>query len=383
MNARIFLLTIIILLCPGLVQAQFLEPRPEQNAPTPISTDPVFGLTNNGQPEAVGEEVVLRGQVTAFDFVQPRTRISLDTNQGNWQLTAPSAVELRRLGWNSNSLFAGEMVEVQAEREPGNNNIAQIKRITRANGALLLTGLEQEESPGAFADVPDGFYNLDPRQAHLFFSFNHLGFSDTPVKVERLSGTVRWNKDAPESSAIQIDMDVSSLRSGVTVLDEALRGPEFFDFLNHPRMRFSSTSLSISKWGDLTFNGDLEIMGISQPVSLKANITQVGPNPLTQRLTVGISARGEVNRSDWGMTDYLPIIDDSIKIKFEGEFILSGNQGNSDQNGNRIRARPSTNSPSPFNGIPSQPVGSGEPAAANDGDTSTSPSQNSRSIFGE
>ncbi|MFX4227631.1 MAG: YceI family protein [Porticoccaceae bacterium] len=158
----------------------------------------------------------------------------MDANQENWQLTAPSAVELRRLGWSSNSLFVGEMVEVQAERQPGNGNIAQVKRITRANGALLLTGLEQEEPSSAFADVPDGFYTLDPRQAHLFFSFNHLGFSDTPVKVERLSGTVRWNKEAPESSAIQLDLDVSSLRSGVTVLDEALRGPDFFDFLNHP-----------------------------------------------------------------------------------------------------------------------------------------------------
>ncbi|MEQ9022425.1 MAG: DUF6152 family protein, partial [Pseudomonadales bacterium] len=275
MNARISFLTIIALLCSDLVQAQLLEPRPDQNAPTPISTDPAFGLINNEQSETVSEELVLRGQITGFDFVQPETRISLDANQENWQLTAPSAVELRRLGWSSNSLFVGEMVEVQAERQPGNGNIAQVKRITRANGALLLTGLEQEEPSSAFADVPDGFYTLDPRQAHLFFSFNHLGFSDTPVKVERLSGTVRWNKAAPESSAIQLDLDVSSLRSGVTVLDEALRGPDFFDFLNHPRIGFNSTSLSMSKWGNLTLNGELEVMGISQPVSLQASITQV------------------------------------------------------------------------------------------------------------
>lgn len=383
MNARIFFLTIIALLYSGLAQAQLLEPRPDRNTPTPISADPAFGLINNGQSEAVSEELVLRGQVTAFDFVQPETRISLDANQESWQLTAPSAVELRRLGWSSNSLFVGEMVEVHAEREPGSGNIAQIKRITRANGALLLTGLEQEEPSSAFADVPGGFYTLDPRQAHLFFSFNHLGFSDTPVKIERLTGTVNWNRDTPDSSSIQIDMDVSSLRSGVTVLDEALRGPDFFDFLNHPRMRFNSTGLSVSKWGGLVLNGELEIMGISQPVSLQASITQVGPNPLTQRSTVGVSAHGEVSRSEWGMTDYLPIIDDRIKIRFDGEFILSGNQGNPDQNGNQNRPRPSTNSPSPFNGIPGQPSGSGEPPAGDNGDTSTSPSQNSRSIFGK
>ena len=74
-------------------------------------------------------------------------------------------------------------------------------------------------------------------------------------------------------------------------------------------------------------------MGISQPVSLDANITQVGPNPMTQRLTVGISAKGEISRSGWGMTDYLPIIDDTVTIEFEGEFIRTDSRNNMSPNG--------------------------------------------------
>jgi len=388
MNARILVLTIIALLCSSLAQAQLLEPRPEQNGPEPIATDP-FSLINNEQPEAAGEELVLRGQITAFDFVQPETLITLETNEASWQLVAPSAVGLRRLGWSSSSLFVGERVEIQAERAPdngnGNDNIAQVKRITRANGALLLTGLEQEQEPASgFADVPNGVYSLDPRQAHLFFSFNHLGFSSTPVKVERLSGTVDWNRADPDTSSIEMNLDVSSLRSGVAMLDEALRGPDFFDSMNHPRIRFNSTELSLSKWGGMTIYGELEIMGNSQPVSLQANIIQLGPNPLTQQLTIGVSAKGKINRSDWGMNDYLPMIDDNINITFEGEFILSDPRDNLDRNnGGPRQSQPGYRS-SPFTGAPGQPAEFGNPSSVNNSpDVSTRPSQSSGFIFSQ
>lgn len=384
MNARIFIPTIVALVFSGFAQAQLLEPRPDQNGPEPVSTDPSFGLISTEREETVSEEVLLRGQITEFDFVQPETIISLEANRDNWQLIAPSAVELRRLGWNSDSLFIGEMVEILAEREPGNGNFARLKRITRANGALLLTGLEQDEpanSASDFANIPEGYYVLDPRQAHLFFSFNHLGFSSTPVKVERLSGNVNWNQTSPDSSTIQLDMDVSSLRSGVTLLDEALRGQDFFDFLNYPRIRFNSTQISLSKWGGLSIDGTLEIMDISQPVSLTGEIIHTGPNPLTQKFTVGVSAQGELNRSDWEMTDYLPIIEDRIRISFEGEFILSTNPGN--QNGNPSSQGLSPGRPSPFENLPNQPGAIEALPESGNSDVSTNPAQDNGFIFNE
>jgi polyisoprenoid-binding protein YceI len=189
---------------------------------------------------------------------------------------------------------------------------------------------------------------------------------------------VNWDQEAPANSSIQLDLDVSSLRSGVTILDEALRGPDFFNFLNYPRIRFNSTGIFLSKWGGLTIEGNLEIMEISQPVSLTGEIIHIGPNPLTQQFTVGVSAQGELNRSEWEMTDYLPIIEDRIRISFEGEFILSGNPGN--QNDARSRQGPSSNRPSPFERLPSQPGAIEEMPDSGSG-TSTSPTEDDGFIF--
>lgn len=279
------------------------------------------------RPELIDERLVLRGQITDFDFTQPETRIFLDTTLGQWELIAPSAVELRRLGWTSSSLFSGELVEVEAVRllgvdVTGMTNKASLKRLTRANGALLLTSVSQQK-PEGFKHIAAGMYSLETDYSNLEFAYNHMGFSDLGVKFERVNADVLWNRNNPELSIIQLNIDVSSLRSGVATLDDALRGEEFFDSFNYPRIQFKSTQLRLLKWGNLQIDGQLEIRGISQPVQLEAYLNKSAINPMTNETTVGLSVSGVVKRSDWGFSSYQQMIRDEIKISFNGEFVLT------------------------------------------------------------
>lgn len=322
----LFLFIVGFALSPS-IQAQFIETGARAEFQARADSQPEMpselGMLGTERTELEDETLVLRGQITVFEFAQPESRIVLDANFQSWELIAPSAVELRRLGWTSKSLFTGEMIEVEAVRLLGAENKASLKSLTRANGALLITSVDRTNNqPQSFRYIPGGMYGLDTDHAHLQFAYDHMGFSKSSIKVERLSADVLWNSESPESSIIQLDIDVSSLRSGVPNLDEALRGPEFFDFLNSPKIQFKSTRLNFSKWGDLEVNGQLEILGLNRPVQLKAQLNKVGLNPLTQQTTVGISLSGEVSRSDWGLNAYLPTINDRIEISFEGEFIL-------------------------------------------------------------
>lgn len=273
------------------------------------------------RPELVDKTLVLRGQISSFDFTQPETRILIDTDFEQWELIAPSAVELRRLGWTSSSLFSGELVEVEVLRQFGALKQARLIRLTRANGGLLLTSINEPEQ-GDFGDIPGGMYALDTTHANLAAIYDHIGFSSQNVRFERVNANVLWNAATPEASIIQLNIDVSSLRSGVAKLDDALRGEEFFDFLNYPKIQFRSTQLRLLKWGDLKVDGQLEIKGINQPVQLSAQLNKIGPNPLSQDMTVGIRLSGKIARSNWGLSVYLPLVEDEIEIVFEGEFIL-------------------------------------------------------------
>jgi len=330
----LFLSLHLFVLFAGNLQAQFeandsVLNEPDSKLPASQSSIP-FAIEpaplSTERPELIDETLTLRGQITDFDFTQPETRLLLDTEFERWELIAPSAVELRRLGWTSSSLFSGELVEVEAVRllgiDPtGIRKKANLKTLTRANGALLLTSISDKE-PGGFESIAGGMYSLDTDHSNLEFSYNHLGFSELNIAFERVNANVLWNSNNPELSIIQLNIDVSSLRSGVAVLDDTLRGEEFFDSFNYPHIQFRSTQLRLLKWGNLQVDGQLEIKGLNHPVRLNARLNKHGINPITQAMTAGLNVTGSVNRSNWGLSTQLPMIKDEINISFNGEFIL-------------------------------------------------------------
>lgn len=307
-----------------------------------LGINPVLGQTAGlGYPPATQ---ILRGKIVSFDFTQPETLILLETDFQQWQLKAPSAVELRRLGWSSASLFSGELVEVEVEPQPDSQTSALLKRLTRANGALLITALTQPE-PKNFEGIAGGMYALDRDHADLQIAFNHLGFSSSSIRFERLNADVLWNAQSPETSIIQINIDASSLRSAVAELDNILRADNFFDSLNYPKIQFKSTRLKLVKWGSLQVEGQLEIKGINHPIQLEARLNKQGIHPVTQQTVVGIALTGTLNRSDWGLSDYAELIEDSIEISFQGEFILRAGDIPSALPGAQPSAQPGTTAP--------------------------------------
>lgn len=318
----LFLPVFLFICLTGYAQAQFDEggsiaPTFDAILPAQLSTE---------RPELIDETLTLRGEITGFDFTQPETRILIDANLEQWELVAPSAVELRRLGWTSSSLFSGELVEAEVVRLlgvdiTGNQRKARLKKLTRANGALLLTSINTPETAG-FDRLEGGMYSLLGDYSNLKFSYNHMGLADLDVRFERVNADILWNSNSPELSIIQLNIDASSLSSGVSALDDRLGNEEFFDSFNYPRIQFRSTQVRLLKWGNLQIGGQLEIKGVNQPVQLQARLNKSIINPMTQELTVGLSLSGTVKRSDWGLNGYEHMVADEITIAFSGEFAL-------------------------------------------------------------
>ena len=322
MQHLLLVIVMISLSSLSLAQSTTMIKEPEQPADSASSAADI-DLFNTATIELTTDPIHLRGRIIGFEFSQPASRIMLESDFQIWQIDAPSAIELRRLGWTGNSVFIGEQVEVELMPQLGVGNQGNLKRLTRANGALLLASLSEPQQAPGFVAIPQGAYVLDKQHAHLQFVFDHMGFSKNSVKFERINADVVWNTDQPYSSTVSLDIDVSSLRSGVNALDEGLRSDTFFDFLNHPKIQFRSSQLALLKWGDLQINGQLEIKGISRPVQLQATLNKVGRNPLTQAMTVGISVRGTLARSEWGLDAYIPTVADHIELMFDAEFIAS------------------------------------------------------------
>ena len=91
--------------------------------------------------------------------------------------------------------------------------------------------------------------------------------------------------------------------SAITVNDENLQGhllsPDFFDVERTPRVSFESTSIS-RDGGKLIVEGQLEIRGVTQPVTLTGSIAGPVEGPAGER--IGITLETVIDRTTFGIT---------------------------------------------------------------------------------
>lgn len=165
-----------------------------------------------------------------------------------------------------------------------------------------------------------GAYRLDDDHASVVFGLNHFGFSEFRGRFDTLSGSLDLNTEAPETSVVTIDIDISGLHTGVSELDEKLFAANMFDVAAHPVANFTSTSITRLSENEARIDGVLTIKGVGKPITLEARFIGSGVNPLTGRQTAGFSATGVLKRSDHGLDEWLPFVGDEVALEIDVEF---------------------------------------------------------------
>lgn len=116
-----------------------------------------------------------------------------------------------------------------------------------------------------------------------------------------------------------------------TMRDEHLRSPDFFDIQNHPTVTFRSTAVEAPQGlsGDIRVTGDLTIRGITRAVTLNVEPPEPAISDPWGNARRGVSARGRVNRKDWGLKWNLAIeaggvaVGDEVTIEIDAELVAS------------------------------------------------------------
>ena len=170
-----------------------------------------------------------------------------------------------------------------------------------------------------FAAAAPQTYNIDPSHAQVVFSYNHLGFSTTYGMFSGFEGTVTLDEEEPANSSISIEIPVSSMITGWDARNEHFLSPDFFNVADAPVATFTSTS--VEPTGDMTANitGDLTINGVTVETTLEATVNQIGPNPVNQAQTAGLSATTTVLRSDFNLGAFAPAVSDEVQIEISVE----------------------------------------------------------------
>jgi polyisoprenoid-binding protein YceI len=168
-------------------------------------------------------------------------------------------------------------------------------------------------------------YDIEPLHSQVLFSWNHFGFSRLHGWFMQIEGEVVLDQGDLSKSAVSVKIPIGGLDVGVATLDEALKGPLYFDAQRFPEATFRSTRVEPTGAATLKVTGDLTIRGITQSVVLDARINRVGPYPLGNHWpAAGFDATTTIRRSQFGLSRYVPEIGDEIEIRISIETVKSG-----------------------------------------------------------
>jgi len=193
--------------------------------------------------------------------------------------------------------------------------------------AVVLFALAASPTPVARADastdikdLPTGAYELDPNHTSIIFKINHLGFSHYTGRFDKMEATLNFNNGAPEQSALNVTVYPNSIDTNNAKLEEELRGDKFFDVIKFPRATFQSTNVERTGPATGKITGDFTLMGVTHPLTLDVTLIGAGKRPMDGKLVLGFSATGTFKRSDFGLSNLLPLVGDDVTLEIETEF---------------------------------------------------------------
>lgn len=161
-------------------------------------------------------------------------------------------------------------------------------------------------------------YTLDPGHTYVLWHISHFGFSN-PSGKWMAQGTLVADEAKPETSKLNVTIQVADIDTGIAKLDEHLKGKDFFDTETYPTATFVSKKVTMTGKDTAKVQGILTMHGVSKPVTLDVKLNKIGVSPITNKKTAGFTATAKLKRSDFGITTYLPGLGDDVKLDIEAE----------------------------------------------------------------
>jgi polyisoprenoid-binding protein YceI len=138
-----------------------------------------------------------------------------------------------------------------------------------------------------------GSWILDPNRAVI-------GFRTKIMWLIKVNGTFRALEGQASVAAKgalngSVVIDAASIDTKIAKRDNHLRGPDFFDVENYPKMIFTATNGHLTSAGQAELRGNLEIHGQTRPLTLRADVSNTADS-------LRFASEVDIDRRDWGMS---------------------------------------------------------------------------------
>jgi polyisoprenoid-binding protein YceI len=168
---------------------------------------------------------------------------------------------------------------------------------------LVLASLTLLAASALSASAEPVAYRVDPGHSTAGFTIRHI-FSRVPGRFRELEGTIQYDDQNIANSSADITIKTGSIDTNNERRDGDLRSANFFAADSFPTITFKSTKVIPGDKEHFKLVGDLNMRGVSKPVTLDVTFLGAGPFGMGGRSMgkkAGWEATTTINRKDWGI----------------------------------------------------------------------------------
>lgn len=165
-------------------------------------------------------------------------------------------------------------------------------------------------------------YTFEPNYTQGVVRWDHLGFSSPAAQFGQGQGTLEFDQADPSKSSVKVTIPLASLSTSVPDLDEHLRSEDFFETAKFPTATFTSTKVEKSGASSkFKVTGELNLHGVTRPVTLDVALIKVGKNPRNSLPTLGFDATTTLKRSEFGLGRFVPQVSDEVPMRITAQAV--------------------------------------------------------------
>jgi polyisoprenoid-binding protein YceI len=147
-------------------------------------------------------------------------------------------------------------------------------------------------------------FRIDPNHSRVGFTIRHF-FTRVSGNFREFSGRILYDDKQPENSQVNVEIKTASIFTNNDRRDNDLRSAHFFSADSFPVITFKSTKVTRGEGDKLKIEGNLDMHGVSKPVTLDASFlgsgaTGMGGGP-GMGVRAGWSATTTIDRKQWGI----------------------------------------------------------------------------------
>jgi polyisoprenoid-binding protein YceI len=159
-------------------------------------------------------------------------------------------------------------------------------------------------------------FTIDQTNTFPGFEVDHLGFATQRGRFKQTQGRVVMDEQN-KTGSVDIVIDANSIDTGIQPLDEVLRKLDFLNVARYPTLTFHSSQFKFDSDQLVAVDGMLTMLGVTRPISLNVTHYKCGMDAASAQFVCDVDAEASFRRSDHGMTSYIPIVSDDVKLKIK------------------------------------------------------------------